>query len=230
MGLLDGLFGKKKRTLKDLALDDLTRERITLQQEQRKLDLEAQRLMTDESQLKSEYAEAANPTQKRIVARKIQDSRLRQKANETKASHCHKLLLTVNNFLLIKENMAFFERMGVASMLTNMDMAEIERFVTDATIEGTLQQDKLATMLQHVTDGAEQIMQTTGEAGLDDLMSELDGEVARDKSGAAPVDAGLADVMNELDAAISKGAQAARQATHGTPAHKTPPQGRGQEH
>jgi hypothetical protein len=48
MGLLDGLFGKKKRTLKDLALDDLTRERITLQQEQRKLDLEAQRFANDE--------------------------------------------------------------------------------------------------------------------------------------------------------------------------------------
>lgn len=229
MGLLDGLFGKKKRTLKDLALDDLARERITLQQEQRKLDTEAQRLITDEGQLKAEYAEADNQTQKRIVARKIQDSRMRQKANDTKSSHCHKMLQTVNNFLLIKENMAFFERMGVASMLVNMDMAEIEKFVTDATIEGSLQQEKLATMLQQVSDGVEQITQTSGDVALDDLMSELDGEVARRSQTAAPADAGLADVMNELDAAISKGAQAARQAAKGAPPLKSPAKGSDQE-
>src|SRR5256885_684033 len=105
-----GLFGKKKRTLRDLALDDLNRERIALQQEQRKLDLEAERLSKDEAQLKSEYAEAGNVTQKKIIARKIQDARMRQQAIETKSTHCYKLLQTVNNFTLIKENMVFFER------------------------------------------------------------------------------------------------------------------------
>ena len=53
MGLLSSLFGKKTRTLSDLKLDDLNRERITLQQEQRKLDTEADRLHTDEIQMKS---------------------------------------------------------------------------------------------------------------------------------------------------------------------------------
>ena len=58
------------------------------------------------------------------------------RASETKSSHCYKMLQTVNNFVLIKDNMDFFEKMGVASMLTNMDMAEIETFIADATVEG----------------------------------------------------------------------------------------------
>jgi hypothetical protein len=180
-------------------------------------------------QLKGEYGEADNDTQKRIVARKIQDIRMRQKATETKSSHCHKMLQTVNNFLVIKENMSFFERMGVASMLINMDMAEIEKFVTDATIEGSLQQEKLATMLQQVSDGVQAITQTSGDAGLDALMNELDNEVGQRSETKATADAGLAGVMQELDAAISKGVQAAKQATQGTPPAKSPKQDTGRE-
>ena len=48
MGLLGDLFDrfKKQPSLWDLKLDDLNRERITLQQEQHKLDMEADRLHT----------------------------------------------------------------------------------------------------------------------------------------------------------------------------------------
>ena len=65
MGLLGDLFDrfKKQPSLWDLKLDDLNRERITLQQEQHKLDMEADRLHKDEIQLKSEYAESQTPTQ-----------------------------------------------------------------------------------------------------------------------------------------------------------------------
>lgn len=218
MGLLSSLFGRKTRTLSDLKLDDLNRERITLQQEQRKLDTEADRLHTDEIQMKSEYGEAQTPTQKKIVARKIQNTRLRARAVDAKSSHCHKLMQTVNNFILIKDNMEFFDRMGVATMLTDMDMGEMEVFINEATIEGTLQQEKLATMLQQVSEGAETIIQGTSDEGLDELMAELDGE-----SGGGTVTesgGGLQDVMKDLDAAIAKGEQAARKAQ--TPAAPEP--------
>jgi hypothetical protein len=213
---LFGLFGKKKRTLRDLSLDELSRERIVLQQEQRKLDVEIERLLKDDAQLKSEYAEAVNPTQKRIIARKIQDVRMRQQGVEAKSTHCHKMLQTVNNFTLIKENMVFFERMGVASVLTTMDMAEIESFINEAVVEGTLQQEKLATMLQQVTEGAQQITAAGSDVSLDELMADLDREVAAEAVPAAPTrDAELDQVMSELDAAITRGAQLARQAQQG---------------
>ena len=220
MGLLSSLFGKKTRTLSDLKLDDLNRERITLQQEQRKLDTEADRLHKDEIQMKSEYSEAQTPTQKKIVARKIQNTRLRARAVDAKSSHCHKLMQTVNNFILIKDNMEFFDRMGVATMLTDMDMGEMEVFINEATIEGTLQQEKLATMLQQVSEGAETIIQGTSDESLDELMAELDGEAS---GGVTESGGGLQDVMKDLDAAIAKGEQAAKQAQSPAPAEPTQP-------
>ena len=202
MGLLSNLFGKKTPTLWNLKLDDLNRERITLQQEQHKLDMEADRLHKDEIQLKSEYGVAQTPTQKKIVARKIQNVRLRNRAIDTKSTHCYKLAQTVNNFILIKENMEFFDRMGVATILTQMDMGEIETYINEATVEGTLQQEKLAGVLQQVSEGSERIIESTVDQSLNELMAELDGEESED----------LKDADIALDAAIAKGERAVRQA------------------
>lgn len=224
MGLLSSLFGKKKRTLKDLTVDDLRREQLGLQQEQIRLDRQLERLDKDESQLKSEYAEGASVTQKKATARKIQDIRTRRMGVDTRVSYLQKMLRTVNGFLLIKENMAFFDKMGVASALAEMDTGEIEAFINEATIDGTLQQEKLAAMLQQVTDGVEQISASAADGSLDDLMAELDGEVAQQaESAGAETDRELSRVMSELDAAISRGALAARQAQQQRPALKTQP-------
>ena len=211
MAFLGGLFGKKKRTLKDLTSDDLSREQITLKNEQRKIDAEAERMDKDEAQLKTEFAEARSDTQRRAVARRIQDLRTRRGGLETRSSYCHKMLRSVNGFLVIKQNMDFFERMGVASALSEMDMSDVEKFINDATIEGTLQQDKLAAMLQQVTEGVERISEAATDGSLDDLMAELDGEASSSKARETTVkDHDLAAVMNELDAAAAKGAEAAR--------------------
>ena len=148
---------------------------------------------------------------------------------DTRASYLQKMLRTVNGFLLIKENMAFFDKMGVASALAQMDMSEIEAFINEATVEGTLKQDKLAALLQSVTDGVATISESASDGSLDELMAELDGEVAQQTvSAGGQTDRELSDVMTELDAAISRGARVARQAQQERPSaaaqpQKTPP-------
>ncbi len=224
MGLLSSLFGKRKPTLKDLTLDDLRREQMGLQHEQLRLDRDLERLDRDESQLKSEYSEAGGVTQKKAIARKIQDLRARQMGLDTRAAYLQKMLRTVNGFLLIKENMAFFDKMGVASALTQMDMGEVEAYINEATIEGTLQQDKLAALLQQVTDGVDQIAESAGDSSLDELMAELDSEVSeRPATAGRQADRELGAVMSELDAAISRGEQAAREAQQDRPPIQNPP-------
>ncbi len=230
MGLLSSLFGKRKPTLKDLTLDDLRREQMGLQREQLRLDRDLERLDRDESQLKNEYAEASGVTQKKAVARKVQELRSRRMGLDTRVAYLQKMMRTVNGFLLIKENMAFFDKMGVASALTQMDMGEIEAYINEATIEGTLQQDKLAALLQQVTDGVDQIAESAGDSSLDELMAELDGEVTeRAATAGRQADRELGSVMSELDAAISRGEQAAREAGQERPASPERPSVRERE-
>ncbi|MCH8829547.1 MAG: hypothetical protein IID45_08225 [Planctomycetes bacterium] len=113
-------------------------------------------------------------------------------------------------------------------MWTNMDMAEMETFIADATVEGALQQEKLATMLQQVSDGVDQITEAGSDGSLEDLMAELDGEIEEQPLTAAPqVESGLADVMSDLDQAIARGEQAAKEAKQASPPQReTEPPGK----
>jgi hypothetical protein len=205
-----GFFQTKKRTLNDLTADELNRERITIEQEQRRLDREAEQLDRDQKQLLSEYTAAGTPTQKRIVARKLQGVELRQKAADAKSSHCHKMLQTVSNFLILKDRMGFFNKFGVGRLLNNLDVAEVEQLVAQATVDGQLQEEKLATMLQQLDDANAQMLQGS-DASLDDYMARLDEQVAATKEAVPAADADhLKDYMSGLDAQLQRGAQLAK--------------------
>ncbi len=168
--------GVKKRSLADISIDDLNRERLTMQNEQRKLEKELDAIFNTERQLKSEYQHAVSEAQKRSIARRIQEGRSRSENLEARATYCGRMLQTVNGLLTVKESAAFFERMGVGSTIAKMDIAEIESFIDRATVEGTLQQEKLTAMLLRLGDGVGQMNEAAADEELADLMRELDAE------------------------------------------------------
>jgi len=213
MGILDRigkLFGKGKPTLKSLSVDDLKREHISVETEWNKLIDESEKIAGDDSQLKEEYraAHAAGKIPlKRVIAQKIQNLQLKQKGIETRLAYTTKMLQTVTGLLTIKENMLFFEGLGVGSLLAQMDIGELERFVLDATVEGTLQQDKLAAMLQEISGGVDALAQSSGSSGIDDFMDELDAELL----DTPEVATGEVDALHEsLDAVAAKGLDTVR--------------------
>lgn len=184
MGIFDSIgrlfTGRKKPTLKQLSLDVLRREQITIQNELRKLEIENEKNEREEYRLKGEYKEAHESNRdalKRSIARKLQNIALRHRGLEARLGHTNKMYQTLTGMLIIKENMAFFEKLGVGSVICDMDLGELESFVTEATIEGTLRQEKLAAMLQGVDVGVEQIAGIAQEASLHDFMAGLDAEL-----------------------------------------------------
>ena len=209
------LFGKGKATLKSLSVDDLKREHISVETEWNKLIEESEKFVADDAQLKEEYkaAHAAGKTPlKRIIAQKIQTLDLKRKGTETRLAYTTKMLQTVTGLLTIKENMVFFEKLGVGSLLATMDIDELERFVLDATVEGTLQQDKLAAALQGITGGIDALSQSSGDPGIDEFMDNLDAELLDAPTTEMPgLSAADVDKMHEsLDAVAAKGLDAAR--------------------
>ena len=216
MGLMNRigkLFGgKKKPTLKQLPLDDLKREQLTVQSELRKLEIENDKIEKDEFQLKEEYKAAhaaGRESLKRSVAQKLQNLQMRRKGTDTRLAYTNKMYQTVTGMLIIKENMAFFEKLGVGSVISDMDLGELENYVAEATIEGTLQQEKLATMLQGINDGVSQLSGVSQDESLGDFMSELDAELIGNSGQQTARD--ITDVMKTINAVAEMGADAARQ-------------------
>ena len=216
MGILNRIgkiFGGKKRpTLKQLPLDDLKREQLTVQNELRKLEIENDKIEKDEWQLKEEYKAAhaaGRDSLKRSVAQKLQNSQMRRKGIDTRLAYTNKMYQTVTGMLIIKENMAFFEKLGVGSVISDMDLGELENYVAEATIEGTLQQEKLAAMLQGINDGVSQLSGVSQDAGIGDFMAELDAELLGGTGQQTERD--MTDVMKTINAVAEMGADAARQ-------------------
>ena len=208
MGILDNLeklFGKGKPTLKSLSVDDLKREHTSVETEWNRLIDDSEKIVTDDSQLKEEYkaAHAAGKLPlKKIIAQKLQNLETKRKGVETRLAYTTKMLHAVTGLLTIKENMVFFEKLGVGSLLAQMDIAELERFVLDATVEGTLQQDKLAAALQAVSGGVDMLSQSSGDSGIDDFMDNLDAELLDTPT----TENAEVDKMHEnLDAVADKG-------------------------
>lgn len=223
MGILDRigkLFGKGKPTLKSLSVDDLKREHISVESEWNKLINESEKIANDEGQIKEEYkaAHAAGKLPlKRVIAQKLQNLELRRKGIDTRLAYTTKMLQTVTGLLTIKENMVFFEQLGVGSLLAQMDIGELERFVLDATVEGTLQQEKLASALQEVSGGIDAMNASSGSAGVDEFMAELDAELLDSPALAS----GEVDALHEsLDAVAAKGLDTARKLRQPSPSNE----------
>ena len=217
MGIFDQIGkmfgGKKKPTLKQLPLDDLKREQLTVQNELRKLEIENDKTEKDEYQLKEEYKAAhaaGRDSLKRSVAQKLQNLQMRRKGVDTRLAYTNKMYQTVTGMLIIKENMAFFEKLGVGSVISDMDLGELENYVAEATIEGTLQQEKLAAMLQGINDGVSQLSDVSQDASIGGFMAELDAELLGDVKQQRTT-ADMNDVMKTINAVAEMGADAARQ-------------------
>ena len=183
-----------------------------MQNELRKLEIENDKIEKDEWQLKEEYKAAhatGRESLKRSVAQKLQNLQMRRRGIDTRLAYTNKMYQTVTGMLIIKENMAFFEKLGVGSVISDMDLGELENYVAEATIEGTLQQEKLAAMLQGINDGVSQLSGVSQDAGIGDFMAELDAELIDDSGQQTARD--MTDVMKTINAVAEMGADAARQ-------------------
>ena len=177
------LGGKKRRSLADIPMEDLNRERLTMQGELRKLEKDLDALFQEEERLKESYRETTHDARKRSIARRIQEGRSRCASLETRMSYCSRMLQTVIGLMTVKENAVFFERMGVAPILSQMDIGEVEAFIDRATVEGRLQQEKLAALLRQLDDGLMPMNESGEEETLRALMAELDATVTAEPVG-----------------------------------------------
>ncbi|MDO4551055.1 MAG: hypothetical protein Q4C96_07370 [Planctomycetia bacterium] len=208
MGFWDFFRGtQKQKTLADVSVDDLNRERITCQTELNKVEKEREKLQRDEEQLKSEYASATKDFQKKSIARKIQDVRTQQRQVEGWITRVNQNLRVVNNFLMIKKNQAFYERAGVLTLLNEMDVSDIERVINESVVNGTLSNEKLVEVLQAQENGLEQLFPETSDSSLDELMKELDQQTAplRDANLGEKADQGIEDLEKDLQEKADEG-------------------------
>ena len=166
---LKNLFSKKK-TLDDVTLDDLKREKIRLENEEGRFMRRAEDVEGEKKTLFLEGAKEGVPQHRRVLlARKIKERDAEAVNLERNLQMFSKQLRIINGFIMLKENQRIMRESGISSIISKVDLQDLQIYVDQATIEGSFHMEKFSEMLGAL-EGADQAL---GKVQEDDDIQDL---------------------------------------------------------
>lgn len=136
-----------KIRLEDVTMDDLQREKVRLDQEQRKMLAQLREM---EANKKKMFAEAVRNTSQReqmVIARSIKEVELRIEGMDRMMQSISKQLRTVNGLILIKERVRMQSESGLTSLIGTIDLNDLVTYVDKASVDGEFQMNKFDQVL-----------------------------------------------------------------------------------
>ena len=211
LGVVDSLselFGKKGQAqeaktpsipkLDDLSSDDLARERIRLEQEEKKLLQGVGQIEAEKRAVFEQATKESSVRKQRIMARKIKELDTKAKNVDRNLRVVSQQLRIINGFIQVKENKRIWEQSGLWSKISQMDLSALEAYVTDAMIEGSFNTDKFGNIIQTL-EGTEGFVEEMEEdPDVNAILGEIQAAAAARDEDATAVEEGLARMEERL--------------------------------
>lgn len=168
MGLLD-IF-RRKKSFKKVPLDELKREQIRLKQEERKLVAKVDEIENQKKEVFLSGKGEASETKRRILARnfKAADSKLQHL--ERNLQIISRQIRIINGFVAIKEDQQILKSMGLSKLIDKLDMAELQRYVEEASTEGEFMLEKFSQILVQLEDQEAAMGSFAEEKDIEEIM------------------------------------------------------------
>ncbi len=199
---LSSLLGSKRKFSK-IALDEIRKERIRLEQAEIKLLDEVSNLEKEKKDLFARGASENSQRMQLVMARKIKELDSRAKGRDKQLSMISRQLRVLSGMAMLKENEALTKDMGISSIIGSMDLMDLEKYIERAMVDGEFQMEKLGSVLEAL-EGAENTLVGADED--DDTMAIVAAmqaaaasQSAGEATGDAAIETGLADVQKVLD-------------------------------
>jgi hypothetical protein len=155
MALFDAVTSlfKKKKTLDQIDPVELRRERIKLEQIETRITREIEQIEKQKEELFRRGVEGGSQRQRVQMARKIQELDAQVKAKDKQLALISKNLRVLSGVAQLRENQQMLQQMGLGSIVSKMDMDELQAYVERATIEGQFQMEKFTELLSVMEAG-----------------------------------------------------------------------------
>jgi hypothetical protein len=153
LDVISSLLGPKaaspdnKRTIADITLDDLRREKIRLDQEERKMLARLREVEADKRKLFEEGVKNASEREQRVLARKIKELDVEAKNMDRNLEYFSKQLRIINGFIQLKDNQRLLAEAGISSIISGIDLLDLQKYVDKATVDGEFHMDKFKEVL-----------------------------------------------------------------------------------
>jgi hypothetical protein len=146
----------RKANLDDLPLDDLKREKIRLEQEERKMLARLREAENQKRQLFSEGVQKASEREQRVIARRIKELDVEAQNMDRMLQIISKQMRTINGLIQLKERSRLAAESGMGEMLQGIDLQDLIIYIDKASVDGEFQMDKFNELLR-VLEEAEAI-------------------------------------------------------------------------
>ena len=139
------------RTLDDVSEDELRREQVRLEQQEKKFAKEIDDLEEQKKKLFADGQRAAGSVHRqRSIAQRIVGVDRQVKLTDRKLRAISKQLQAINNFLYLKQSRRELEGSGLFSIINSMDLEDLDGWIESASIDGELNMKRLEDMLVRV--------------------------------------------------------------------------------
>lgn len=144
-------FSKRPQTLDDISADELRREQVRLEQQEKKLLKEIQEYEAKKQEYFAQGKAAKGSVHmQRSLALKIKSVDDQVRMTDRKLRTVAKQLQATNNFLFLKQSKRELEQSGLFSAINAMDLEQLDAWIERASIDGELNVSKLEEMLRRV--------------------------------------------------------------------------------
>jgi hypothetical protein len=148
--LLNGKTPEKgaKASLNDISLDDLHREKIRLDQEERKM---LGRLREVEKQKRAYFEEgvrSASEREQRVAARKLKELDVEAGSMDRTLDAISKQTRIINGLLQVKERYRFMAESGISGLLKDIDLQDLIMYIDKSSVDGEFHMDKFDELIR----------------------------------------------------------------------------------
>lgn len=142
----------KKTKLQDLSLDDLKYELVHLEQDERKTLANLREIEEKKKQLFAAAVSAGSDREKLSFARKIKQLDIEAGSLDKELQMNSRQQRAVNGLYLLKKRTEKTSESGLNTILSQIDMGELLRYIDTASTDGEFHMDKFDEILRGLED------------------------------------------------------------------------------
>jgi hypothetical protein len=190
--------GTPVANIEDLSSDDLMRERIRLEQEEKKLLRQVEEVENEKRAAFEQATREGSVRKQTILARKIKELDTKAKNVDRNLRVISKQLRIINGFIQVKENKRIWEQSGLWTEISQMDLSNLGAYVDEAVIEGSFNNEKFTGII-NTLEGSRGIVEDVEEdADVMNILGEIQAAAAAREASPEAVDESFQRLEEQL--------------------------------
>lgn len=140
--------GHTAKTIDDLSLDDLRKEKIRFDQEERKMLARLREVEAEKKKLFEDGVRTAGEREQRVIARRIKEKDVEAANMDRMLQVISQQMRIINGLLQVKERSRLVSESGMSELLKNIDLKDLISYIDKSSVDGEFHEDKFDELLR----------------------------------------------------------------------------------